>query len=374
MNSNTKKTTHNFLHERGLIVLKNDLDNIFNILKSDTNITEKHIKLVRSNYEHLYEMKNIYVQYANEPDKVENKCYFEKYEFIPNWGMRVHKIKYIPLPFAFSQHFYSPQNVSNYIQSTNKVIELMCQCKWKLIRDLGLDIKKQGLTFNAMELFRIHARNAAILAEKNNYKLNVEIIKELSYASHYLEDLCETHHATNKIGLGCFSFLLRIKPFRNKNFKRLSNHSDFEKYAFRNKEKHIVTSAEQFCNIKSLREEEKIFWKSYAFYDNFFNIDCMVNTSGTKCFEKICHWNALYSNCFAAGICDYYDVSDEINEIYKEKVEWALSYDKKDWDKNIEQTLKLAQISVSVFLFNFLLYISDHEKFDFINQKKEIKN
>lgn len=167
MKSNTKKTTHNFLHERGFIVLKNDLENIFNILKSDTNITKKHIELVRYNYEH----------YANEPDKVENKCYFEKYEFIPNWGMRVHKIKYIPLPFAFSQHFYSPQNVSNYIQSTNRVIELMCQCKWKSIRDLGLDIKNQGLTFNAMKLFCIHARNAAILAENNNYKLNVEIIK-----------------------------------------------------------------------------------------------------------------------------------------------------------------------------------------------------
>lgn len=96
----------------------------------------------------------------------------------------------------------------------------------------------------------------------------------------------------------------------------------------------------------------------------------MVNRSGTNCFEEICHWNALYSNCFAAGICEYYNVSDDI---YKEKVEWALSYDKKDWDKNIEQTLKLAQISVSVFLFNFLLYISDHEKFNFINQKKKIK-
>ncbi|WP_252247031.1 hypothetical protein [Clostridium sp. ZBS4] len=249
------------MHKQGLIMLENDLNSIANLLKPTTNISKNHIELVKSNYELLHEMENIYIQYASNTDKVENRYYFEKYEFIPDYGMKIRKVKCIQVPFIFSQHFHSPCTTSNYMQTENKVIKLMCRSKLKLIKSLGYDIKKQGLTFNAMKLFLIHAENAIKLSENNNYKLNNEIIKELLYATHYLEDLCKTHHSTNKIGLGKLSFLLRIKFLKNKKFKRLSNHSDFENYAFKNKNKYIINSVKEFRKIKSLREEEKEFWE-----------------------------------------------------------------------------------------------------------------
>ena len=88
----------------------------------------------------------------------------------------------------------------------------------------------------------------------------------------------------------------------------------------------------------------------------------MKNRNKIDCFKQICHWNALYSNSFAADICDFYE-NEDIQK-YHEKVSWALSYNQTDWDKNIEQTLKLAQISVSVFYLTSL-YISAPELFNF---------
>lgn len=362
MKQNDKWTTHNFLHESGLKILENDLDTIIEHLKPSTNITEKHIELLRHNFKIINKMRNEYIQNANYPDEYEKKSYYEKYEFIPNYGMKVTKVRQIKLPFIFSQHFYSPLSVANYINMENKIITLMCNSKWKLYRELGYSFKKQGLTFNAMGLFKIHSRNAVRLLEENNFKLNSSIVKELSYASHYLEDLCETHHASNKIGLGPFSVLLRAKFIQNYRFKLISNHSDFEAYAFKHKEKYRISSVDEFYMSSTLRKEEKIFWAKYDYYDNFLNYRYMRNTQSIECFEKVCCWNALYSNCFVVGVCDFYKHD---NKRYEEKLKWALSYNSEEWDKNIEQTLKIAQVSVAVFLFTFLLYMSDKNLFDF---------
>lgn len=367
-----KHTTHNFLHEQGMNIIGHDINEILKLLnRSDSNIiNDEHIIKAQNAYKKLNQYRTLFINCANEPDRCENRSYFEYYKYIENYGIIVKRIRFLPLPFIFSQHFYSPESVTNYVApNESKFVLKLCECKIKLLKELGYQLKKQGLTYNAMNLFLYHAEKSIIYLEENNFELNNSIIIELSRAVHYLEDLCETHHTTNKIGIGIFSFLLKLDPIKNIKFRRVSNHTEFEKYVYneclkKNKDKYILNSVLEFSKINSLKPKEKSFWDNYAYYNNFFNYEYMSNRKDKDCFKQACHWISVFASTFSCGDCSFYDFNKPTSEYY-DKVRWALSYSEDDWDKNAEQTLKMAQISVAVFLFSFLLYMSNPELFYF---------
>ena len=352
------KNTHMYLHNQGLLILNNDFKNIGQYLRKDTLITPNDVNVMEKHLHELNGYKDVFIGNAKVPDKRENKCYFENYEFIENWGMRVTKTKLLLPFFVFSQHFHSPDEARNYINKFDFITDKLSNSKIKWLRNLSVNIKKQGLTFNALTLFLNHACQAVITCKENNYTINKEVVKELSYAAHYLEDMNESHHATNKIGIGIFSFILWLKPLREYKFKSISNHSEFEKHASKQKSQFAINSIKDISKINSLMKGEKEFWEKYT-YDNFLNYELLHNREGLKCFRQVCDWFGIYGNSFASGTINF-DTGDK-----GDRVNWALSLNKNDWDKNLEQTIPVAQLSVAVFLFTFITYISNPSIFNF---------
>lgn len=349
--------THMYLHRQGLKIINNDIKNINQYLCEDTLISGADIKKMKENLHILNSFRDTFIENAKVPDERETKCYYEEYEFIANKGMKITRTK-LELPFMFSQHFHSPNEGCNYISKFNMITEKLCKSKNSSIKELSYNIKKQGLTYNALGLFLTHACQAIEICKKNDYNINEEAVEELSLAAHYLEDMNESHHATNKIGIGFLSFVLWIPPFKNINFKTISNHSAFEEYAKKHKEKYSIKSISEVRNLKSLTEVEKKFWSSYT-YDMFLKYDLQHNREGINCFKEVCNWFAIYSNDFASGTINF-ETGDTGDRVLS-----ALSLDKNEWNKNLEQTLPMAQLSVSVFLFTFLLYISNPCLFNF---------
>lgn len=346
-----------YLHKQGLKIINNDIKDIRLYLCENTLISGTDIKKMKEHLNILNNFKDTFIRNAKVPDERETKCYYEEYEFVKNKGMIITRTK-LELPFMFSQHFHSPNEARNYISKFDMITEKLNKSKYSWIKDLSYNIKKQGLTYNALTLFLAHACQAIEICKKNDYNINEEAVEELSYAAHYLEDMNESHHATNKIGIGILSFILWIPPFKNMNFKTISNHSAFEEYAKMYKEKYSIKSISDVRNLKSLTDVEKKFWSGYT-YDMFLNHDLQRNREGINCFKQVCNWFAIYSNDFASGTTNF-DTGDTGDRALS-----ALSLDKNEWNKNLEQTLPVAQLSVSVFLFTFLLYISNPSLFIF---------
>lgn len=334
-----KKTenTHMYLHDKGLQMLNKDFENIEQYLSNTTLLTAKDLSVMRKKLVELNNLRGVFVANAKAPDKKERSLYFEKYEFIQNYGMKVTKTKF-SLPLMFSQHFYSTIELGNYIRKSNTVLEKL-STKHNWIKKRVGTIKKQGLTYNAFNMFLAHGCLAAEICSKNNYTIDEKVVKELSYAAHYLEDMNESHHATNNPAI-------------------FTNHSKFEKYAKKSKEMFVIESISAISNIPALETSEVEFWSNYA-YDRFLNFDYLENREGIDSFRTVCEWIGLISNLFASGVVDY--KTDNRGD----RVQWALSSNKEDWNKNLAQTIPMAQLSVSLFLFTFVAYVSTPNTFDF---------
>lgn len=216
-------------------------------------------------------------------------------------------------------------------------------------------------------MFRKHTERAIRLAQ-NSKVINDEMVIELSKACHYLEDLCETHHVTNKVAMvHCHLYLRKIDQ------TIISNHSEFEKYK--------ITSVNDFKTINTLHKGEKQFWSAFDYYGQFLTYSYLRNRCGDNAFLQLCDWYAGYSSDFASGVGSIYHnnlkngmeiVNLNVTGDYNvrnaknwERSAWALSQNINDWNKNIEQTLKLSQVSVAIFLFNFLLYLEEPSLFNF---------
>jgi len=325
------ENTHKYLHDVGLQMLNRDFENIWQYLSNDTLLTDNVLDVMRIKLNEINSFKGVFVDNAIMPDKRERGSYFEKYEFIENYGMKV-TIKKSFIPFLFSQHFYSTQELGNYIRIFYAFMD-----KHGIINKA--DLKKQGLICNAYNLFLLHGRCAVETCIKNNYLINDDVVKELSYAAHYLEDMNESHHASNKPAI-------------------FTNHSKFEKYAKENKECYVVDSISDIPNIPELEETEVRYWSDYK-YDRYLNYEYLQNRDSLDSFCTVCRWIGLISNLFASGVVDY------STDARGDRVKWALSSNKKGWDKNLAQTIPMAQLSVSLFLFTFIAYISTPDTFCF---------
>ena len=350
---NEKWTTHNFIHENALKILMNDLGEKSYFGNLDGNAITKVNKVLES----LLDKKEVFQNYANFPDEKERDYSFEVKKYNKN-GIQVKRIRW-PIP-AFSNHFFSPHQAASY---TYKIFNDIYKLIPSGLKEFFNDFRNQGIFYNAMKLFLLHTENAI-----NNYyrdgNVSEDVIKELSKACHYIEDMNQTHHVTNNIAF-------------------FSNHKKFEQYANLNKDLFTISSAKEFCRINSLKPGEKQFWGKYNFYLKFINIDYLINRSGIDALMQACSWRGVYSSCFATGVDDLY--SNNINEglehvslycgdddvknvlISKnwERASWALSNDKEKWQLNIEQTLKMAQISVASYIFIFFLYIAEPNIFSY---------
>lgn len=323
------KNTHIYLHDKGLWMLNKDFENVEEYLTDTTLLTENNLAVMKKKLVELNNFRRVFVKKATIPDKIERWVYFEKYEFINDYGMKVKRIKtFFPL---FSRHFYCPAELGNYLRKVGD--------KFSWLEKWFKDIKKQGLTYNAYNMFLAHAYRAVEICSKNNYMINKKVVKELSYAAHYLEDMNETHHASNKVAI-------------------FSNHSRFEKYARKNKERFVVESMSDIPNIPELEVTEVAYWSNYR-YDRYLNSDYLQNRERLDSFCTVCGWIGLISNLFASGVVDY--ETDTLGN----RVKWALSSNKEDWNKNLAQTIPMAQLSVSLFLFTFIAYISAPDTFNF---------
>ncbi|WPC42837.1 hypothetical protein [Clostridium sp. JS66] len=334
-------TTHNFLHRQGLLVLKNDIEkNIINLSLLSSNIRNKFDSLLNT----LLSKNEIFINHANDPDKYEN---FGVIEFKLGKGSNRY-IKGIKIPFVpmYSLHFFDPHTASNYIDKIKT---------------------NQGIWFNANEMFIYHAINAVEHFDKIQ-SIDDEIIIELSRACHYIEDMNETHHASNKIAFIAYKRNM-MKYLPNKFKSLVSNHKGFEFYACDIKEKYAISSAKDFCNINIFENDEKSYWNKYDFY-NKYRYD-LKNNIGKIGFRLFCSAISAHSCCFAKGMDDYNmkknrNISNLTGVNFYannpngwERWQWALSDNKDDWEKNQEQTLKMAQIQVAIFIYNFILFLSD---------------
>ena len=333
-------TTHNFLHKQGFLILKNDIEkNIIDLNFLPSDICHKFNSLSNT----LLTKNEIFVIHANDPDKYEN---FGVMEFKVGKGIKRY-IKGIKIPFIpmYSLHFFDPHTVSNYIDKIKT---------------------NQGISFNANGMFIYHALNAV---ERFNeiQSIDDEIIIELSRACHYIEDMNETHHASNKIAfIDCKN---NIKYLPNKLKSLISNHKEFETHACNIKEKYAISSVTDFCNITTFNDEEKKYWSKYDFY-NKYRCDLAPN-KGKIGFRSFCSMISAHSSCFAKGMDDFtmkknINISNSSGVKFHSNVpkgwkrwEWALGDNKEDWEKNQESTLKMAQVQVAIFIYNFILFLSD---------------
>lgn len=351
-----KETTHEYLHRNGLDLLKREFESD-NIDFTKLNCSEDKWNDFSLKLNEFDKYRDEFIDNASYPDQHENYVVFE-------WRNELRRMRRPKLfkvfPIGYTGHFFSPETVRSYVNMDNRVTNIFCNSSIDLIRNTGYELKKQGLGFNAFNLFRAHMKNAADKLQENNYIFNSEIICEFSKGLHYIEDMCESHHVTNKIGLP-FAFILDFPLIRDTSISKKYNHSLFEKYANHVKEKHNLSSVSSFSKLKSLKAEEREFWSSFDYYFEFLNESILRNTNGSKAFVKICDFYATYCISFSSGICDFYESENN----YSYRVELIESNERHLWTSNIEQTLGFAQLIVSIIIFNFILYSASPESFNF---------
>lgn len=370
-----KVNTHEFLHKQGLSILINDIETLTN---ANNNTFKNLMKDITVKY------KNKFIKHAKDPDNLEAKGIIE-YKTHHEWGVKTEGIMLnIKL---FSNHFFDPNSATNFTEI--------------LFNYNG------GLAFNAHNIFIEHVRISIEEYKNNNCILNDKVVEHLSYACHYLEDMCESHHVTNKIGQDEFNLLKKAsenpelikiinqfddisniiefviskrehntregiehtrKIIKNMDLTRLgsllSNHKEFEAHATKNKERFIISSCNEFHKIDEFSNEECEYWKGYDFYSNY-NIDFKEKNKFDD-FKLYCSLLIANSAMFAKGMDGYTEglVISSGKQCYVndpktwKRLGWALSDNINDWEKNEEQTLKMAQIRVASFLYNYLYFLS----------------
>lgn len=346
--------THEFLHKHGLALLEYDLKNNVDFSR---RFEDDMLRKLLEKYDEFKLYYNSFIENATYPDRKENFFVWEvRDEKVIFPKVKIKKI----FKMGFIGHFYSLESNKSYMNFDNSITDFLVESRKKNVRDIGYQIKKQGLHFNALNLFEAYITSAAQKLEDNNYMFNEEIVAEVSRGLHYLEDMCETHHVTNKTAMKPL-FIFKLPYIKYTKYAIKYNHGLFEEYANRQKEKYILKASSEFSNIESLMKEEQCFWREFDYYFSFFNYETLMNTKRSECIRKICHFYAVNFNSFSSGRSDLY--GDDVRANYR--VACVESNNSTDWDINIEQTLKIAQVAVSVVIYTMIFYASYPNLFDF---------
>ena len=163
---------------------------------------------------------------------------------------------------TFKGHFYDPDTGKNFVGNTSPTAKsrtgLHYHNAWAtLSQDFFMDVMSDDFKF---------------------------VIEEIGRALHYIQDLCEPHHASNKIAL-------------------LSNHAEFEAYVERN----IDTLIENIPNVSCQ-------YDAYAYTNSAFDLAHFAATKAKPKYEYI-KLGANFYNIGYSSICEAVYFSEAL--IYK---------------------------------------------------------